>query len=96
MEDTGGGEEPDPTTGYSAAQTAASTTLAYDKASATLTLTFTNPANWTVKNSSGTTVASGTAATGGAVAIDLSGYAAGTYTILVGSTEDPFSFTITK
>lgn len=96
MEDTGGGDDPDPGAGYSAAQTAASTTLAYDKASATLTLTFTNPANWTVKNSGGTTVASGTAATGGPVAIDLSGYAAGTYTILAGSTEDPFTFTITK
>lgn len=96
MEDSGGGEEPDPAAGYSATQTAASTALAYNRASATLTLTFTNPANWTVKNSGGTTVASGTAPTGGPVAIDLSGYAAGTYTILVGSTEDPFSFTITK
>lgn len=96
MEDSGGGEEPDPAAGYTAAQTAASTALAYNKASATLTLTFANPANWTVKNSGGTTVASGTAPTGGPVAIDLSGYAAGTYTILVGSTEDPFSFTITK
>ena len=95
MEDTGG-EDPDPTAGYTAAETAASTSLAYNKASATLTLTFTNPANWTVKTSGGSTVASGIAITGGDVAIDMSGYASGTYTILVGSTEDPFSFKITK
>ena len=95
MEDSGG-EEPDPTAGYTAAQTAASTSLSYNKATARLTLTFAHPANWTVKTSGGATVASGTAATGGDVVIDTSAYSSGTYTILVGSTEDPFSFTITK
>lgn len=95
MEDTGGGDEPDPTAGYSAAETAASTSLSYDKAGGILTLTFAHPANWEVKNSGGTAVSSGTA-TGGNVAISLSGLASGTYTISIGSAEDPFSFTITK
>ena len=94
----GGGDDPDPdpTAGYTAAQTASSTSLSYDKASRALTLTFAHPANWWVKNTGGTTLDSGTAAEGGAVVIDLSGYSSGTYTIAVGSTEDPFSFTITK
>ena len=96
MEESGGGEEPDPTAGYTAAQTAASTSLSYDKATGRLTLTFANPANWAVKTSGGDTVASGTAATGGDVVIDTSAYASGVYTILAGSIEDPFSFTITK
>ena len=96
MEDTGGGDEPDPTAGYSAAETAASTSLSYDKAGGILTLTFAHPANWEVKNSGGTAVSSGTATGGGNVAISLSGLASGTYTISIGSAEDPFSFTITK
>ena len=96
MEDTGEGDEPDPTAGYSAAETAASTSLSYDKAGGILTLTFAHPANWEVKNSGGTAVSSGTATGGGNVAISLSGLASGTYTISIGSAEDPFSFTITK
>ena len=96
MEDTGGGDEPDPTAGYTAAETAASTALSYAKATSVLTLTFAHPANWAVKNSGGTTLASGTAADGGNVAINLSGYASDTYTISIGSTEDPFTFTITR
>ena len=96
MEDSGGGDEPDPTAGYSAAETAASTSLSYDKAGGILTLTFAHPANWEVKNSGGTAVSSGTATGGGNVAISLSGLASGTYTISIGSAEDPFSFTITK
>ena len=94
-EDTGG-DEPDPTAGYTAAQTAASTSLSYDKATATLTLVFAHPANWAVKNSGGTDMTSGVATDGGAIAINMSGYASGTYTISIGSTEDPFTFTITK
>ncbi len=93
-EDTG--DEPDPTAGYTAAQTAASTSLSYDKATATLTLVFAHPANWAVKNSGGTDMTSGVATDGGAIAINMSGYASGTYTISIGSTEDPFTFTITK
>ena len=95
MEDTGGGDEPDPTAGYTAAQTAASTSLHYDKARKVLTLTFAHPANWSVKSSGGAAKDSGVAA-GGSVSIDFSGYAAGTYTVSIGSAEDPFSFTITK
>ena len=96
MEDIGGGDEPDPTAGYTAAETAASTALYYDKDGKTLTLTFAHPANWAVKNTVGTTMASGTATEAGPVAINFSGYASGTYTVSIGSTEDPFSFTITK
>ena len=92
MEDTG----EDPTAGFTAEQTAASTTLSFDKATKVLTLTFANPANWAVKNSGGADVAGGVAIDGGAVAIDMSGYASGTYTISIGSADDPFTFTITK
>ena len=92
----GGGDNPDPTAGYTAAQTAASTSLHYDRTVKVLTLTFAHPANWSVKNSGGTAVAEGVASAGGNVAIDFSGYASGTYTISVGSAEDPFVFTITK
>ncbi|MBR5034006.1 MAG: C10 family peptidase [Bacteroidales bacterium] len=96
MEDTGGGDEPDPTAGYTAAETAASTALSYAKSTSILTLTFAHPANWAVKHSSGVTVASGVAAAGGPVALDLSGCASGTYIISIGSADDPFTFTITK
>ena len=96
MKEDTGGDEPDPTAGYTAAQTAASTSLSFDKATMTLTLVFANPANWAVKNSGGTAVSSGVATDGGAIAIDMSGYAPGTYTISIGSTEDPFTFTITR
>ena len=96
MEDTGGGDEPDPTAGYTAAETASSTSLSFDKATMTLTLVFAHPANWAVKNTGGTAVASGVAADGGAIAIDMSAYTSGTYTISIGSSEDPFTFTITR
>lgn len=96
MDDPGGGDEPDPTAGYTAAETAASTSLSYDKSGGIITLTFAHPANWEVRNFGGTTVSSGTATDGGNVAISLSGLASGTYIISIGSAEDPFSFTITK
>lgn len=96
MEDNAGGDEPDPAAGYSAAETAASTSLHYDRAGKVLTLTFSHPANWSVKSSRAEVLASGSALEGGSISIDFSGYASGTYTISVGSAEDPFSFTITK
>ena len=97
MEDDGGGDpDPDPTEGYTAAETAASTSLAYSRASGILTLGFANPANWAVKNASGVTLDGGVVSVAGNVDIDLSGYAPGVYTISIGSPEDPFSFTVTK
>ena len=92
MEDTGD----DPTAGYTAAQIAATTSLSYAKNTGVVTITLQYPANWSVKNSSGTTVASGVAANGGAVTINTSQYPAGKYTISLGSATDPFSFTFTK
>lgn len=92
MEDTGD----DPTAGYSAAQIAASTSLSYAKNTGVITITLQYPANWSVKNSSGTTVASGVAANAGTVTINTSQYPVGKYTISIGSATDPFTFTFTK
>ena len=91
-EDTG----EDPTAGYTAAQIAATTSLSYAKNTGVMTITLQYPANWSVKNSSGTTVASGVATNGGAVTINTSQYAVGKYTISIGSATDPFIFTFTK
>lgn len=88
--------EPDPADGYSAAQTAASTALSYDRASAVLMLTCEHPVNWSVKNSHGTVIDSGAATEGSDISIDLSSLVSGTYTIGIGSSDDPFKFTITK
>ena len=95
MEDSGG-DEPDPAAGYTAAQTAASTSLHYDRDGKVLTLTFSHPVNWSVKNSRAEVLASGSALEGGSISIDFSGYASGIYTISAGSSEDPFSFTVTR
>jgi hypothetical protein len=91
-EDTG----EDPTAGYTAAQIAASTSLSYAKNTGVITITLQYPANWSVKNSSGTTVASGVAANAGTVTINTSQYPVGKYTISIGSATDPFTFTFTK
>ena len=86
----------DPSSGYTAAQTAAATSLSYNKTTHVLSLTCLHPAVWSLRSDNAGVLASDYADEGQRVDINLSSYPSGTYTIAIGSSEDPYTFTITK
>lgn len=86
----------DAAAGYSAAQTAEVTSLSYDRATGVLSLSSLHSVHWFLVDSGGNDLDSGSAAPGQRADISLASLASGTYTVEVGSYEDPFIFTIIK
>lgn len=85
----------DPAAGYTAAQTAEATTLRYSKTTHVLSLTCSHPVHLQLL-ANNNQLSSATAAAGQQVDLNLADLSSGTYTISIGSPEDPYTFTITR